>query len=488
MYQRITKWSSQGYIFLLGKVQEEKLKPTAPSSSCDSRDNYDLARIVLMMSDQGRMASFIMEPCGRPQWRSERLDNLVATFRSAMHSARHQDMYNSNTCIEFHRLLVATLLSYGKALSTLHTALDGRREACKRVWFCGGLLKEIASSLMLRQHLKACVEWLDIPVNNMRNLESYQNYTGFPHHGCRDPNDDDPGRANDPEMSVDGSEDLDMVFLKWIRLQVIHRLSLDTISRTIGSPSNPTVHAPAEPPSITLLAVPYPIVPLPMEPWETTLQNLLNKYPGRAYSHEDVRDHIKKCVSPPYKSNQHAVFKKWRGAAHGHAINFTATGHCEVLLASLAKYSHDVSFEQIQGNPGLINVLQVMSDCCHLMLNNLTEMQNINQNVLAVSKRCCPVCWTLLAILEGLNDRFGVRGRHPTVCAVDLPPWLPLEALSQMVACFEEILKHQIFTMMMQKKKHHRRTSSGQSDSATSTGSHKDGDRVDGADWNEYDG
>jgi hypothetical protein len=57
-----------------------------------------------------------------------------------------------------------------------------------------------------------------------------------------------------------------------------------------------------------------------------------------------------------------------------------------------------------------------------------------------------------------------------------------------MVACFEEILKHQIFTMMMQDKKHHIRTSSGQSDSATSTGSHKDGDRVDGADWNEYDG
>jgi hypothetical protein len=56
-----------------------------------------------------------------------------------------------------------------------------------------------------------------------------------------------------------------------------------------------------------------------------------------------------------------------------------------------------------------------------------------------------------------------------------------------MVACFE-ILKHQIFTMMMQKKKHHRCTSSGQSDFATSTGSHKDGDWVDSADWNEYDG
>jgi len=92
-----------------------------------------------------------------------------------------------------------------------------------------------------------------------------------------------------------------------------------------------------------------------------------------------------------------------------------------------------------------------------------------------------------LAILEGLNDRFGVHGHHPTVCAVDLPLWLPFEALSQMVACFE-ILKHQIFTMMMQKKKHHRCTSSGQSDFATSTGSHKDGDWVDSTDWNEYDG
>jgi hypothetical protein len=74
--------------------------------------------------------------------------------------------------------------------------------------------------------------------------------------------------------------------------------------------------------------------------------------------------------------------------------------------------------------------------------------------------------------MEAPNDRFGVRGRHPTVYAVELPPWLPYKVMEDMVGRFERILDTQIFTMMVDRKRRHTRKSSGQSASAASTGSH----------------
>jgi hypothetical protein len=88
-----------------------------------------------------------------------------------------------------------------------------------------------------------------------------------------------------------------------------------------------------------------------------------------------------------------------------------------------------------------------------------------------VSKRCCPVCSELLNILRDTKHPFRVRGRHPTVFPVDLPPWLPRDVLLQMIARFRCFLLDEIKTMMSPKLQH-KRTSSEQSLSAMSNGSH----------------
>jgi hypothetical protein len=63
-------------------------------------------------------------------------------------------MYNAATCVEFHRLLLATLLVYGKGLYALNAArnesVKAIAERCQRVGYAGDLLRQIASSLMLR--------------------------------------------------------------------------------------------------------------------------------------------------------------------------------------------------------------------------------------------------------------------------------------------------------------------------------------------------
>jgi len=71
-------------------------------------------------------------------------------------------------------------------------------------------------------------------------------------------------------------------------------------------------------------------------------------------------------------------------------------------------------------------------------------------------------------------NRFGARGRHPTVYPIELPPWLPKRPIKEMVARFSQILREQIFTMMLDRANQRRaRRSSQQSASASSTGSHR---------------
>ena len=462
MFQRIVDWSSQGYITELGDVPVDKLELDASYAPHRNRHNIDLARIVLSMANKGQIRSLIMEPCGRPEWRSERLTNLLSTFTQLKHqTAQHHEMYNLNTCVEFHRLLVATLLAYGRALSTLRDKKDNASFMC--VWRCGGLLREIASSLMLRQHLKACAKWLSIPINQTKHLVKYQDYTGFPVRGCKDPV-DDPGLENDAGMALDGSEALDIVFLKWIRLQVSHWLALGTLSRTVGFPSNQGELV------LSLLAVDYPALPREVEPWRDTVKNLIsrNLNPARSYNASDVINFIDAYIKRPIKDDQHPIFKKWHDG-----YTFTATIHCEAALASLAKYAEDVPAEHhMQDHAGVLECLQVGFAAVIMTFINLTGEQNIDQNTIRVSKLCCPACWDTLDSMEGPNNRFGVCGRHPTVFAVELPPWLPHKVTVDIVGRFERALDTQILTMMVDEKKRHIRRSSEQSTSAASTGSH----------------
>ena len=43
---------------------------------------------------------------------------------------------------------------------------------------------------------------------------------------------------------------------------------------------------------------------------------------------------------------------------------------------------------------------------------------------------------------------FTIRGQHSTVYQVELPPWLPIEVLKEMVTQFEGILAEEIRAMM----------------------------------------
>ena len=96
-----------------------------------------------------------------------------------------------------------------------------------------------------------------------------------------------------------------------------------------------------------------------------------------------------------------------------------------------------------------------------------------------MSKLCCPVCWELMKILkkDSADDSlFDVRGRHPTLCSVQLPYWLPAIVMEQMNERFRSLTIKQLHMMQRQSvrdPKTHNRTASesNQSDDGVSTAS-----------------
>jgi len=434
MYRRMVTWSSQGYIYYLGTISEDKLKGLLsreiPSDQPEhpDRHNEDLAEMVLYMVRSGLMESAIMKECKGSNCRLT-LTNLVATFESReSNSTRlHASMYNAATCVEFHQLLLAALLAYGQGLCALNTAhnesVKVMAKGCQQVGYAGDLLRQIASSLMLRQHLSMCEGLLNIPSNDAKHLLEYQGYTHFPHDGCLNP----PG--DDAENAVEtSSEALGNVYLTWIRLQVSHWLGVGTISRAFSA----SAAAASAVPSISLIAVRYPNGPRELEPWEDTVKDLFRTTPPALYSVEEVVDVVIRIANQPETPGQHHVFKKWKGIVNGKNTTAESAIHCEAALASLAKWSHSLPLTD------------------NIDLKEL--LQNTDQSMIAVSRRCCPACWKLLGIMDPI-DRFGVRGCHPTVHEVELPPWLPSGVIKGMVDEFEVVLRDEIFTMMLDKVK-----------------------------------
>jgi hypothetical protein len=335
MLRRIADWSSQGYISLLGSVDENELVKKVSSSNevpkkyrSRNRNNNKFAALVISMVENGLMESAIMKRCGKEGWSLEQLTSLVESFRAVQGGT-----YDATTCVAFHRLLLATLLAYGFALFALDSK-DEKDVAPKyeQLFLCAGLLRQIASSLMLRQHLFACgsIQWaLPSPTNNSDMLKKFRDYTQFPLCRCNDYMDPDPDDQlmEDPRAS-------DEVYLRWIHLQTSHLLALGTVSRAFSEPN-------AVVPAVSLLAANYPPPPQTMELWTAIIDRVFEQSLSRinAFDAESVKQVIRAYTKPPEKprpANRHSVYSSFYGIHSSQPIAFgNPTMHCEALLTSL---------------------------------------------------------------------------------------------------------------------------------------------------------
>ncbi|KIM77717.1 hypothetical protein PILCRDRAFT_11806 [Piloderma croceum F 1598] len=162
MHRRIHHWSSQGFIYYLGKVDETALRDAAPAVS-PLQNDYPLS-VKLMSMD-----------CKNTIQKREGLDNEDEV----------SGLYNKTTCFKFHQLLVSTLLSFGKALEGYVDACGKRFkdlvDRAEEVYGCGTLLWFIGYSWTLCNHLKVLCEEerLHLPENSKQNLPKFFSFTHF---------------------------------------------------------------------------------------------------------------------------------------------------------------------------------------------------------------------------------------------------------------------------------------------------------------------
>lgn len=490
MCRRIAHPSSQGFIYALGRVSADNLRDRyrflseSKTARLHSRNDSALGRLLVGMADEGQIESIIMQPCGHPELSSD-LTHIIAIFREMQlqssadvpNDGLIQNVYNEDTCWEFHLLLLATILAYGKALVSLAEVdeaiqpapkrwrrgekvlkpvdLDDlkqdRQKYAKSVMLCGIVLWRLAHSGMLRQHLAVLTKGilLNVPIIGEQQIARYQWYTGFSWHnphvqaencvedgesGCVDEMADYVGREEEDELldiKDESGKSVEMLYRKWLHLQVTHWTALDAVSVHANSAAAPRLL------KISLIAAARHNAneDFQVEPWKTTVGVVLAK--GSVNS--SINTNIPKANAVIDTIIKHTTMAKgmprWPNTIfyafqnNTERAKFRGNVHCEIALAALKKYA-------LESQPESVRAL----------------LQNLNQSMVALSERSCPVCWELLNIIRGDADDFHVRGCHTTIHPVELPHCLPREAVEKMVIRFQKILFSEIVDMMSGQK------------------------------------
>jgi hypothetical protein len=190
MHRRIHHWSSQGFIYYLGKVDETALRDAAPAAS-PLRNDFPLSVKLMSMDRKNTIQKFVATTTtGKPL----AITSLLTACRDMEMMPRQEGvetknevsgLYNKTTCFEFHQLLVSTLLSFGKALEGYADARGQRFEdlvdRAEQVYVCGTLLWLIGYSRILRNHLQLLGKkgWLHLPANSENDLNKFFGFTKF---------------------------------------------------------------------------------------------------------------------------------------------------------------------------------------------------------------------------------------------------------------------------------------------------------------------
>jgi hypothetical protein len=129
MLQRITHWLSQGFIFNLGKLEEDDVRSAfLCNNSCveveTKKQASDTVLHNIIMNDSWAIEGVLNTYSKAPFSTYLKLPNLCAAFGVGW---KPEEAYNVNTCFEFHQLLVATLIGYGQGLAALKKAISDEK-------------------------------------------------------------------------------------------------------------------------------------------------------------------------------------------------------------------------------------------------------------------------------------------------------------------------------------------------------------------------
>ena len=303
--------------------------------------------------------------------------------------------YTKDICFEFHKLLVSSLIAYANSLcilervhSKLHTLrnanitekaqdLIDELQAClpdlfEQVLRCVHIVWRITDSRILRHHcklLQAChvlaypskslavgetrvFGHITIGKDSSINLQVVSRLdTGTTH----DQVDQEPGEEDETAefQSMQDIRNLDKSFMRWMQLQVAHRVGQDiltskqVLSTSILSKLNISVVTATQPSSIDRS----------MEPWDVLLRSWTRSFP-EGFDVEAAINKIKDRITSCEGTSCNPIFQKFQ-VPFLQPTEFPGNLHCEVILALLVKLAQDSQRQDVPGDQYLIQLIQV---------------------------------------------------------------------------------------------------------------------------------
>jgi hypothetical protein len=184
MRKRVTHWTSLGFLYILGKLDEAQLQKmfddhhavlqTSPRT--DTRLFEELHRLSTSSKDGVDMLSQIMQcypmSASEPQstLKPERMIEALGQLQGQKQTKDSLGAYTKDTCYEFHQLLIATIFCYGRMLRHFNLCHGCRdKKGCEllahNILQVSTLLWRIAYSRMLFHHLSLLQAgaFLDLP-------------------------------------------------------------------------------------------------------------------------------------------------------------------------------------------------------------------------------------------------------------------------------------------------------------------------------------
>ena len=381
MRQRIKHWSSHVYVYELGKLDEAKVKAAFESNrdiigSTDRQDSA-LGKLLVGVSEDGIIGR-IMKAHPDEAARTLTLPHLVAGFKEVLRTKKRTP-YNERTCFEFHQLLIATLVGYGRAskeLEKAHRAVGKVQEklgdenvlADKRAslvqcatdfWEFAHLLWRIAYSRMLHEHLAVLEAQTDLrlPHSNKFIISRAQEFTGF--------NSASPEEAVDIEVEDESLNllngfaqgEIAEVFKKWIRLQVTHWTALQILSTFVSNPK-----AVIRDVDILLFVLRHPTAShgkMEIDGWHSTVESLPTTAFDARVAITCIRETLDKTERQFLPVRSRSIY--WAYQRPKDIIPFSGNFHCESILVWLVEYADKLPLDD-----NLRAVLQVWSPHCNV--------------------------------------------------------------------------------------------------------------------------
>ncbi len=330
------------------------------------------------------------------------LSKLTTAFE-ASEKGQRIGWYRKDNCFEFHKLLISSLVAYANALRMVRKVHDLLQDECKkentpevqiaikdleanlkvsfeRLSKCCHLLWRITSSDMIRRHLKLLDEthWLYHP--KVTDADSPTKvYGAISSQWAQDTVnegvvEDDQDQTS--EFRSMNEDKVDKSFLRWMQLQVAHRIGQDILMPTRSTP-----HSILRRVEISVVTVKYPQAPdREMESWVELLRSLC--FP-QDFNVQGAIDAIKTSIQA--KKYNGSIFKKFRKAPDFDLKEFPGNLHCEVLLALLMKYYQDCAGQDLETIRLLAQVwFPLHSNAIHHLQ---CMIQNLNCSIRKLVKR-----------------------------------------------------------------------------------------------------